>query len=97
MLYILTFNNNPTHNCYNFVDRHNIIYNTMTRLAIIDNLPPFTFSWTDTTPQKSRGNLGIDEIYPNMIDGRQLFERAVQYVTQVLVEEFRDLDEKLEK
>ena len=68
------------------------MYNTTTRLAIsIDNLPPFNFSWADTTPQKSRGSLEIDEIYPNLEDGRQLFERAVQFVTQVLVEEFPNL------
>ena len=71
------------------------MHNTTTRLAIaVDNTPPFDFNWEDATPQKSRGNLQIDEVYPNMEDGRQLFERATHYAAKVLVEEFpclRDL------
>ena len=71
------------------------MHNTTTRLAVaINNLPPFDFSWEDATPQKSRGRLEIDEVYPNVEDGRHLFQRATQYVARVLVEEFpcfRDL------
>ena len=35
-----------------------------------------------------RNDLTLDEIFPNVEDGRVLFERAVQYTAQVLVEEF---------
>ena len=63
--------------------------NATTRLAIgIDHLPPYDFSWEDSTPQKMRNDLTLDEIFPNVEDGRVLFERAVQYTAQVLVEEF---------
>ena len=63
--------------------------NTTTRLAIgIDHLPPYDFSWEDCTLQKMRNDLTLDEIFPNVDDGRVLFERAVQYTAQVLVEEF---------
>ena len=63
--------------------------NATTRLAIeIDHLPPYDFSWEDCTPQKMRNNLTLDDIFPNVEDGRILFERAVQYTAQILVAEF---------
>ena len=36
-----------------------------------------------------RNNLTLDDIFPNVEDGRILFERAVQYTAQILVEEFQ--------
>ena len=35
-----------------------------------------------------RNNLTLDDILPNVEDGRILIQRAVQYTTQILVEEF---------
>ena len=35
-----------------------------------------------------RNKLTLDDIFPNVEDGRILFERAVQYTAQILVEEF---------
>ena len=64
--------------------------NATTRLAIeIDHLPPYDFSWEDCTPQKMRDNLTLDVIFPNVEDGRILFERAVQHTAQILVEELQ--------
>lgn len=63
--------------------------NTTTRLAIqIDHLPPYDFSWDDYTPQKKRSDLTVDDVFPNVEDGRMLFERATQYTMRVLVEDF---------
>ena len=35
-----------------------------------------------------RNYLTLDDIFPNVEDARILFERAVQYTAQILVEEF---------
>ena len=63
-------------------DWHHTMCNVTTWLAIeIDVLPPYNFSWEDCTPQKMRNNLTLDDILPNVEDGRILIQRAVQYTT----------------
>ena len=57
----------------------------------VDNTPPFDINWEDATPQKSRGSLQIGEVYPNMEDGWQLFEKGNTLCCKVLVEEFHCL------
>lgn len=66
--------------------------NTTTRLAVsIRNLPPWEFSWDDTTPQKSRHELTVEDILPGPDDGAQFFDRAVAYTMEILVETFPSL------
>jgi hypothetical protein len=63
--------------------------NTTTRSAVsIWNLPPWEFSWTDTSPQKARRELSVDDIIPGPQDGQQFFDRAVVYTMRLLVEVF---------
>ena len=42
---------------------HNVMQNTTARLAVeVQKLPPFPFEWTDTTPQKNRLTVKVDDI-----------------------------------
>ena len=69
-----------------------MMLNTTTRLAVsIRNLPPWEFSWDDTTPQKSRHELTVEDILPGPDDGAQFFDRAVAYTMEILVETFPSL------
>ena len=45
--------------------------------------------WNDTTPQKSRSELTIDDLIPNEADGEEMFVRAVQYVMRFMVTHFK--------
>lgn len=66
--------------------------NTTTRLAVkIVNLPLWEFNCSDSTPQKERQEVTVDEILPNSSDGRELYNRAVKYIMQLLVEAFPSL------
>lgn len=75
-----------------YADKHNAMTNVTTRIAVkITNLPPFEFSWADTKPQKPWSSLIVDDVLPSSLDGKLLFERAVEYVMQFLNENFRAL------
>ena len=66
--------------------------NVTTRLAVsIRNLPPWEFSWNDSAPQKHRHDLTVDDLLPSKDDGQALFERAVLYIMQLIVETFPSL------
>lgn len=63
--------------------------NLTLRLAInIRYLPDFDFSWSDSTPQRSRSSLTIDDFLPNVSDAAILKERSVHYMMSFLVETF---------
>ena len=73
-------------------DRHSTMTNLTSRLAInIRNLPDFTFSWSDCTPQRERSTLEIDDFIPSELDAAKLKERAVRYLMSFLVETFTSL------
>ena len=58
--------------------------NVTTRLAVsIRNKPPWEFNWDDTTPQKQRHDLTVDDL-PNAEDGQAFFDRAVLYTVQLI-------------
>ena len=66
--------------------------NLTSRLAInIRYLPDFEFSWSDSTPQRPRSSLTIDDFLPSEIDAAILQERSVCYMMRFLVEMFSDL------
>ena len=66
--------------------------NVTTRIAVqITNLPPFEFRWDDSTPQKPRSSLVLDDVLPSLSDGSQLFERAMKYVMEFLLRHFPSL------
>lgn len=70
-------------------DKYNTMTNVTTRIAVkVNHLPPFEFSWADTTPQKPWSGLIVDDVLPSSHDGKQLFERMVEYVMQFFVENF---------
>ena len=68
--------------------------NVTTRIAVeVTHLPPFEFSWMDSKPQKPRSSLVVDDILPTHSNGKQLFERAVQYVMHFVPDHFPALEE----
>ena len=68
--------------------------NVTSRLAVkIRHLPDFQFSWSDTTPQRSRDSITIEDILPSQNDSRVLKEHAVQFMMGFLVEAFGDLND----
>ena len=63
--------------------------NLTSRLAIkIRHLPDFEFSWSDSTPQRPRSALGVEDFLPNEHDATILKERAVHYIMCILTEHF---------
>ena len=76
------------------IDCHNKMENTTTRLAIrIQNHPPFSFSWDDNTPQKSRSDLKEEDILPNEEDGYHLHQRMISFMMKFLVQELHSLSD----
>ena len=68
--------------------------NVTTRLAVrIRFLPDFPFSWSDTSPQKSRQSLTVEDYLPNASESHQLEERATCYMMRFLVEAFTCLQD----
>ena len=64
----------------------------LSRLAVkIKNLPPFDFDWADTTPQRPRTSLDVDDFLPSEADATALHQRAVHYMTGFLVETLSSL------
>lgn len=70
--------------------------NVTARLAVhVENLPDWDVDWSDNKPQRSRSSLSIDDFLPNSEDADSLNVMAVQYVMELLVQEF-DCLKKLE-
>ena len=68
--------------------------NITTRIAVeISHLPPIEFSWEDSTPQKPLSTLVVDDILPSTLDGKQLFDRVIEYVMQFLPAHFPALED----
>lgn len=68
--------------------------NVTSRLAIrIRYLPDFDFDWADTTPQRLRESLTIDDFLPSEEDAQVLKQRAISYMMGFLVETFSSLSD----
>ena len=73
---------------------HSSMMNVTTRLAVrIRFLPEFPFDWSDTSPQKSRQSLTIEDYLPNASESHQLEERATRYMMGFLVEAITCLED----
>ena len=73
---------------------HSSMMNVTTRLAVrIRFLPEFPFDWSDTSPQKSRQSLTVEDYLPNASESHQLEERATRYMMGFLVEAFTCLED----
>ena len=64
---------------------------TSTLAVKIKNLPAFEFDWADTTPQRPRTSLNVDDFLPSEADATVLHQRAVHYMMGFLVETFSNL------
>ena len=77
-----------------YIDVHSSMMNVTTRLAVrIRFLPEFPFSWSDTSPQKSRQSLTIEDYLPSASESQQLEERATHSMMGFLVETFACLQD----
>ena len=66
--------------------------NVTGRLAVrLRNLPDWEIDWSDSSPQRSRQSLGIEDILPTEEDALELKSRATRYMMNFLVTEFSDL------
>ena len=67
--------------------------NVTTMIAVeIGHLPPFEFSWSDSTPQKPHSKLVAADIVLTSTDGKQMFDRATEFITRFLTENFPALE-----
>ena len=55
------------------------------------HIPDWNFDWSDTQPQRSQQSLTINDFLPNEEDAEQLRKRAIRYLTEILVSEFKSL------
>lgn len=68
--------------------------NVTTRLAVrIRFLPDYPFNWSDSSPQKSRQSLTVEDYLPSANESLQLEERATRYMMGFLVETFACLED----
>ena len=75
-----------------FSECHSSMLNITARLAIrFRHLPDWEFDWSDRSPQRSRQSLGVSDILPSDDDAAQLEQRAITYMMNFLVREFKDL------
>ena len=73
---------------------HSLMMNVTTRLAVrIRFLPEVPFDWSDTSSQKSRQSLTIEDYLPNASESYKLEERATHYMMGFLVEAFTCLED----
>ena len=73
-------------------DHHSSMLNLTSRLAIkIKNLPSFEFDWADTTPQRLRTSLNVDDFLPSEADATVLHQQTVHYMMGFLMETFSNL------
>ena len=60
-------------NMYLSPDQHSSMLNLTSRLAVkIKNLPDFEFDWADTTPQRPRTSLNVEDFLPSEVDATVL-------------------------
>ena len=60
--------------------------NTTSRLAVrIHNYPPFPFQWSDTTPQKARGDLEEKDVLASEEDGGVLRSHMLTFMVNELI------------
>ncbi len=68
--------------------------NATARLAVkVQNLPTWEVDWADTHAQRSRKSLTVDDILPNQDDAQELRNKAVLYLMEFLVNEFKSLQD----
>ena len=66
--------------------------NITARLAIrTAHIPDWNFDWSDTQPQRSQQSLTINDFLPNEEDAEKLRKRAIRYLMEILVSEFKSL------
>ena len=58
----------------------------------VKHLPPWEVDWTDASPQRDTATVTISDILPSERDGLVLESRAVDFIMQFLVTEFRSLN-----
>ncbi len=76
-----------------YPDHHSHMLNVTTRLAISIQRIPSVVNWSDYSPQGSRSDLTAADILPSCSDAAVVKERALSYLKNFLVDEFRDLKE----
>ncbi len=74
-------------------DHHSRILNVTTRLAIGMQRIPDGVDWSDCTPQGHRRDLTAADILPSRDGSAVLKDRALSFLMNFLVYEFRDLKE----
>ena len=68
--------------------------NLTSRLAIqMQNMPDGDVDWADCRPQKRRSSLTCSDFLPDDSDVVHLHKRAVQLIMEVLVAEFKSLND----
>lgn len=66
--------------------------NLTARLAVrVENLPDWDVDWSDSTPQRPRSSLSVEDFIPSKEDADALHAAAVQYMMEFLVAEFDSL------
>ena len=74
------------------LEHHLTMLNLTARIAVqMQNLPPWDVDWTDSQPQRHRSSLTCADFLPDEKDAAELHKRAVLYMMEVLVAEFRSL------
>ena len=75
---------------YVHVDVHQQMLNVTSRLAVkVKYLPDGIVDWSDTSPQRSRSTLTINDLVPNEADGEEMYIRAVKYMMRFMATHFR--------
>lgn len=68
--------------------------NLTSRIAVkIQNMPDWDVDWSDSQPQKSRSSLTCSDILPDDTDSAELHKNAVQFIMEVLIDEFPSLSD----
>ena len=72
------------------IDIYPEMMNVTSRLAVqMKYLPQGVVNWSDTHPQKSRGELAVHDIIPSESDGLMMYNRAVDYVMRFMASHFK--------
>ena len=75
-------------------DHHSTMLNLTARIAVqLQNFPNWDVDWTDSRPQKPRSSLTCSDFLPDESDAAELHKRAILYVMEVLVTEFKSLSD----
>ena len=74
-------------------ERHSTMLNLTARIAVkMQNLPPWDVDWADSRPQRHRSSLTCGDFLPDETDAAELHKRAVLYMMEVLVTDFKSLN-----